>query len=112
MSPCNASKVKSAVYEASTETEAAIARIHGHFESSGNASSEEKKRRSSPEGVLRSTLQALLTARKAMAIARGKNLTDQSPFSAVRCPASSSSIFTHRTYLSSVIPIALPIQEY
>ena len=58
------------VYEAPTETEAAIARIRGHFEKAKETLAEEKKRRSSPEGVLRSTLQALLTARKAMAIAR------------------------------------------
>ena len=58
------------VYEAPTETEAAIARIRGHFEKTKETLAEEKKRGSSPEGVLRSTLQALLTARKAMAIAR------------------------------------------
>jgi hypothetical protein len=58
------------VYETPAETEAAIARIHGHFEKTKQTLDEEKKRRSSPEGVLRSTLQALLTARKAVATAR------------------------------------------
>jgi hypothetical protein len=58
------------VYETSAETEAAIARIHGHFEKTKQALSEEKNRQSSPEEVLRSTLQALLAARKAMATAR------------------------------------------
>jgi hypothetical protein len=58
------------VYETSAETEAAVARIHGHFEKAKETLAEEKQRLSSPEGVLRSTLQALLTARKAMATAR------------------------------------------
>jgi hypothetical protein len=59
-----------AFYEAPAQTEAAIARIHGHFEKSKRSLAEEKKSQSSPEGVLRSTLRALLTARKAMATAR------------------------------------------
>ena len=59
------------VHETPTETEAAIARIHGHFEKTKQALAEEKKRRSSsPEEVLRSTLRTLLTARKALATAR------------------------------------------
>ena len=71
MSPSRKKRPKAdVVYEAPTETEAAIARIHGHFEKAKETLAEEKKRRSSPEGVLRSTLHALLTARKAMAIAR------------------------------------------
>ena len=70
MSPSRKKRSKAVVYEAPTETEAAIARIHRHFEKAKETLAEEKKRRSSPEGVLRSTLQALLTARKAMAIAR------------------------------------------
>ena len=71
MSPSRKKRRKAGVvYEAPTETEAAIARIRGHFEKAKETLAEEKKRRSSPEGVLRSTLQALLTARKAMAIAR------------------------------------------
>jgi hypothetical protein len=70
VSPSRKKRLKAGfVYEAPTETEAAIARIHGHFEKAKRSLAEEK-RRSSPEGVLRSTLQALLTARKAMATAR------------------------------------------
>ena len=71
MSPPRKKRSKAdVVYEAPTETEAAIARIRGHFEKAKETLAEEKQRLSSPEGVLRSTLQALLTARKAMAIAR------------------------------------------
>ena len=71
MSPSRKNRLKAEVgYETPAETEAAIARIHGHFEKSKHALSEEKQKRSSPEGVLRSTLQALLTARKAVATAR------------------------------------------
>ena len=58
------------IYEAPAVTEAAIARIHGHFEKAKETLAEEKKGRSSPEAVLRSTLDALLTARKALATAR------------------------------------------
>jgi hypothetical protein len=68
--PSRKNRSKAAVvYEAPAQTEAAIARIHGHFEKAKQSLAEEK-RRSSPEAVLRSTLQALLTARKAMATAR------------------------------------------
>lgn len=57
-------------YESPAETNAAIERIHGHFERAKKSRAVEKERESSPEAVLRSTLQALLVARKAMAIAR------------------------------------------
>ena len=71
MSPSRKKRSKAKViYEAPAVTEAAIARIHGHFEKAKETLAEEKKRRSSPEGVLRSTLDALLTARKALATAR------------------------------------------
>jgi hypothetical protein len=69
VSPSRKNRPKAGV-ETPAETEAAIARIHGHFEKTKQSLHEEKKRRSSPEGVLRSTLQALLTARKGMATAR------------------------------------------
>jgi hypothetical protein len=70
VSPSRKNRPKAGVvYETRAETEAAIARIHGHFEKTKQALAEEKGR-SSPEGVLRSTLQALLTARKAMVTAR------------------------------------------
>ena len=71
MSPSRKNRPKAeVVYETSAQTEAAIARIHGHFEKTKETLAEEKKRQSSPEGVLRSTLRALLAARKAMATAR------------------------------------------
>ena len=70
MSPSLKNHPKAGVHETPAQTKAAIARIHGHFEKTKEALAEEKKRRSSPEEVLRSTLQALLTARKAMATAR------------------------------------------
>ena len=71
MSPSRKKRSKAKViYEAPAATEAAIARIRGHFEKAKETLAEEKKRGSSPEGVLRSTLDALLTARKALATAR------------------------------------------
>jgi hypothetical protein len=70
VSPARKNRAKAGVvHETPAETEAAIARIHGHFEKTKQALSEEK-RRSSPEEVLRSTLRALLTARKTMVTAR------------------------------------------
>ena len=68
-SPKNRPKAE-VVYEAPGKTEAAIARIHGHFEKAKLSLAEEEKKRPSPEEVLRSTLQAMLTARKAIATAR------------------------------------------
>ena len=71
MSAARKNRAKAGVVpESPAETEAAIARIHGHFEKAKQTLAEEKKSRSSPEEVLRSTLRALLTARKAMVTAR------------------------------------------
>jgi hypothetical protein len=71
VSPSRKNRPKAGVvYETPDETEAAIARIHGHFEKTKQTLAEEKKGRPSPEGALRSTLQSLLTARKAMVTAR------------------------------------------
>ena len=71
MSPARKNRAKAGVvHETAAQTEAAIARIHGHFEKAKQTLAEEKKSRSSPDEVLRSTLRALLTARKAMVTAR------------------------------------------
>ena len=57
-------------YESTGETQAAVGRIRAQFENTKNSLAEEKEYDASPEGVLRSTLQALLCARKAMNSAR------------------------------------------
>ena len=57
-------------YESSGETKAAIARIHDCFEESKQELAAEKEKAASPEGVLRSALQALLKARKTVAATR------------------------------------------
>jgi hypothetical protein len=57
-------------YESPSETEAAVDRIHAQFERTKRSLSEEKEYNLSPEGVMKSTLQALLDARKAVTKAR------------------------------------------
>ena len=57
-------------YESAAETLAAVGRIRAQFENTKNSLADEKEYDTSPEGVLRSALQALLGARKAMTSAR------------------------------------------
>lgn len=57
-------------YEPSHETRSAIERIHRHFEESKKGLAAEKLRAASPEGLLRTTLQTLLRARKAIVATR------------------------------------------
>lgn len=63
-------QVPAQCYESPGETEAAVDRIHAQFERTKKSLSEEKEYNSSPESVLKSTLQALLDARKAVTTAR------------------------------------------
>ena len=57
-------------YESPVDTEAAVGRIRAQFENTKNSLADEKEYSASPEGVLRTALQALLGARKAMTTAR------------------------------------------
>ncbi len=57
-------------YESPRETEEAVDRIHAQFERTKNSLSKEKAYDSSPEGIIKSTLQNLLNARKAVTSAR------------------------------------------
>lgn len=59
---------RAAKYESSHETRKAIDRIRGHFEASKKGL--DLERAASPEGVLRTTLQALLQARQAIVATR------------------------------------------
>lgn len=63
-------QVSAQPYESARETQAAVGRIRSQFENTKNSLAEEKAYDASPEGVLRSTLQALLDARTAMTSAR------------------------------------------
>lgn len=68
--PRPSNRSRSEKYESSHETKKAIARIHRHFEESRKGMAVEKARAASPEGVLRTTLSALLQARKAIVATR------------------------------------------
>lgn len=57
-------------YESSSETTAAIARIHSQIERTKESLAAEKEYSESPAGVLKTTLKSLLSARKAVAAAR------------------------------------------
>lgn len=57
-------------YESPKETKEAIARIHGCFEQAKTKLRAERVKAASPEGMLRSTLQTLLKARKTIAVTR------------------------------------------
>lgn len=57
-------------YETLVETEAAVSRIRAQFADTKNSLAVEKEYNSSPEGILKTALQSLLGARKAMTSAR------------------------------------------